>query len=350
MGHTLARVLAVGLYVNDQGGSHAAAGGTSMALPEILKDKLRLPVVGAPLFIVSHPALVIAQCKAGIVGAFPALNARPISQLDEWLHEITEALAAHDRAHPERPAAPFAVNQIVHKSNARLEEDMAMTVKWKAPIVITSLGAREDVNTAVHGYGGVTLHDVINNRFAHKAIEKGADGLIAVAAGAGGHAGSTSPFALIQDIRAWFDGPLLLSGAIATGRAVLAAQVMGADLAYIGTAFVATPEARAMDAYKQAIVEGDASDIIGSTYFTGVFGNYLKPSIVRSGLDPDSLPKSEAKAMSFASASSSTEAKAWRDIWGSGQGIGAVKSVQPVAELVARLEREYVEAKRAICG
>jgi nitronate monooxygenase len=321
-----------------------------MALPEILKGKLRLPVVGAPLFIVSHPALVIAQCKAGIVGAFPALNARPISQLDEWLHEITEALAAHDRAHPEHPAAPFAVNQIVHKSNARLEEDMAMTVKWKAPLVITSLGAREDVNQAVHGYGGVTLHDIINDRFAHKAIEKGADGLIAVAAGAGGHAGSTSPFALIQDIRAWFDGPLLLSGAIATGRTVLAAQVMGADLAYIGTAFVATPEARAIDDYKQAIVDGDASDIVGSTYFTGVFGNYLKPSIVRSGLDPDALPERDARAMSFASASSSTEAKAWRDIWGSGQGIGAVKKVAPVAELVDRLEREYAEAKRAICG
>ena len=321
-----------------------------MALPEILKGKLRLPVVGAPLFIVSHPALVIAQCKAGIVGAFPALNARPISQLDEWLHEITEALAAHDRAHPEHPAAPFAVNQIVHKSNARLEEDMAMTVKWKAPLVITSLGAREDVNEAVHGYGGVTLHDIINNRFAHKAIEKGADGLIAVAAGAGGHAGSTSPFALIQDIRAWFDGPLLLSGAIATGRTVLAAQVMGADLAYIGTAFVATPEARAIDDYKHAIVDGDASDIVGSTYFTGIFGNYLKPSIVRSGLDPDALPERDAKAMSFASASSSTEAKAWRDIWGSGQGIGAVKKVAPVAELVDRLEREYAEAKRAICG
>ena len=320
-----------------------------MALPDILKDKLRLPAVGAPLFIVSHPALVIAQCKAGIVGAFPALNARPISQLDEWLHEITEALAAHDRAHPERPAAPFAVNQIVHKSNTRLEEDMALTVKWKAPIVITSLGAREDVNQAVHAYGGVTLHDIINNRFAHKAIEKGADGLIAVAAGAGGHAGPVSPFALIQDIRAWFDGPLLLSGAIATGRAVLAAQVMGADLAYIGSAFIATQEARAVDAYKQAIVDGDASHIIGSPYFTGVFGNYLKPSIVKSGLDPDSLPEREVKMMNFAS-SGSSEPKAWRDIWGSGQGIGAVKSVQPVAELVARLEGEYAEAKRAVCG
>src|ERR1700735_1665796 len=324
--------------------------GPLMALPHILRNKLRLPVVGAPLFIVSHPALVIAQCKAGIVGAFPAPNARPISQLDEWLHEITEALAAHDRAHPERPTAPFAVNQIVHKSNTRLDEDMARTVKGKAPLVSPSLGAREDVNEAVHGYGGLTLHDIINNRFAHKAIEKGADGLIAVAAGAGGHAGSTSPFALVQDIRAWFDGPLLLSGAIATGRAVLAAQVMGADLAYIGTAFVATPEARAIEDYKQAIVAGDASDIIGSTYFTGVFGNYLKPSIVRSGLDPDALPERDAKSMSFAGASSSTEAKAWRDIWGSGQGIGAVKKVAPVAELVDRLEREYAEAKRAICG
>ena len=320
-----------------------------MALPNILKDKLRLPVVGAPLFIVSHPALVIAQCKAGIVGAFPALNARPISQLDEWLHEITEALSAHDRAHPERPASPFAVNQIVHKSNARLEEDMAMTVKWKAPIVITSLGAREDVNAAVHGYGGITLHDIINDRFAHKAIEKGADGLIAVAAGAGGHAGPVSPFALIQDIRAWFDGPLLLSGAIATGRAVLAAQVMGADLAYIGSAFVATAEARAVDAYKQAIVNGDASDIVGSSYFTGVFGNYLKSSIVKSGLDPDSLPLGEAKAMNFAS-SGSSGAKPWRDIWGSGQGIGAVKEVAPVAELVARLEREYAQAKAKVCA
>src|SRR5580693_4256572 len=243
--------------------------GASMTLPHVLRNKLRLPVVGAPLFIVSHPALVIAQCKAGIVGAFPALNARPISQLDEWLHEITEALAAHDRAHPERPAAPFAVNQIVHKSNARLEEDMAMTVKWKAPIVITSLGAREDVNAAVHGYGGITLHDIINDRFARKAIEKGADGLIAVAAGAGGHAGTTSPFALVQDIRAWFDGPLALSGAIATGRA-----------------FIATTEARAVEEYKQAIVAGHAADIVGSSLFTGIFGNYLRPSIVRAGLDP----------------------------------------------------------------
>jgi nitronate monooxygenase len=320
-----------------------------MALLNILKDRLRLPAVGAPLFIVSHPALVIAQCKAGIVGAFPALNARPISQLDEWLHEIAEALAAHDRAHPDRPAAPFAVNQIVHKSNARLEEDLALTVKWKAPIVITSLGAREDVNTAVHAYGAITLHDVINNRFALKAVEKGADGLIAVAAGAGGHAGSVSPFALVQDIREWFDGPLLLSGAIATGQAILAAQAMGADLAYIGSAFIATEEARAIAAYKQAIVDGDASHIVGSTHFTGIFGNYLKASIEKAGLDPDNLPQAEAKAMAFVSRGAS-EAKAWRDIWGSGQGIGAVKAVQPVADLVARLEREYDEAKRRLCG
>jgi len=320
-----------------------------MALPKVLENRLRLPAVGAPLFIISHPALVIAQCKAGIVGAFPALNARPISQLDEWLHEITEALAAHDRAHPERPAAPFAVNQIVHKSNARLEEDMALTIKWKAPIVITSLGAREDVNSAVHAYGGITLHDVINDRFAHKAVEKGADGLIAVAAGAGGHAGSISPFALIQDIRAWFDGPLLLSGAIATGRAILAAQAMGADLAYIGSAFIATREARAIDDYKKAIVEGDASHIVGSTLFTGIFGNYLKPSVARAGFDPDNLPSGDPKTMDFASRGAS-EAKAWRDIWGSGQGIGAVRKVQPVAELVARLEREYAEAKKRLCA
>ncbi len=320
-----------------------------MALPASLANKLRLPVVGAPLFIISHPALVIAQCKAGVVGSFPALNARPLSQLDEWLHEITEALAAYDRAHPDRPAAPFAVNQIVHKSNARLEQDLELTVKWKAPIVITSLGAREDVNQAVHSYGGVALHDVINNRFARKAVEKGADGLIAVAAGAGGHAGSISPFALISDIREWFDGPLLLSGAIATGRAILAAQAMGADLAYIGSAFIATEEARAIDAYKQAIVESDASDIVGSSLFTGIYGNYLRPSIVNAGLDPDNLPAGDAKAMNFGSGGAS-DAKAWRDIWGSGQGIGAVKAVHPVAEVVARFEREYLEAKKRICG
>ena len=322
-----------------------------MAIPEPLRRGLRLPLIGAPLFIVSNPDLVIAQCTSGIIGAVPSLNARPADELGRWLETITTAIAAHDAAHPEAPAAPFAINLIVHKSNPRLMEDLAICARFKVPLIITSLGANEEVNEAVHSWGGLVFHDVINQRFAHKAIEKGADGLIAVAAGAGGHAGSISPFALIQDIRAWFDGPLLLSGAIATGRAVLAAQVMGADLAYIGTAFVATPEARAIDAYKQAIVDGDASDIVGSTYFTGVFGNYLKPSVVRSGLDPDSLPERDAKAMSFADASSSSsEAKAWRDIWGSGQGIGAVRSVQPVAELVARLEREYLEAKREICG
>jgi nitronate monooxygenase len=301
------------------------------------------------MFIISHPELVIAQCKAGIVGSFPALNARPLSQLDEWLDEITEALAAHDRAHPESPAAPFAVNQIVHKSNLRLEQDMALTVKWKAPIVITSLGAREDVNVAIHSYGGLTLHDVINVRFAHKAIEKGADGLIAVAAGAGGHAGPLSPFALAQEIREWFAGPLALAGAIANGRSILAAQAMGADLAYIGSAFIATKEARAVDDYKQAIVAGKADDIVGSSLFTGVFGNYLRPSIVRAGLDPDDLPKGDAKTMDFASGGAAG-AKAWRDVWGSGQGIGAVKAVTPVAELVARLAREYAEAKARVCA
>jgi len=320
-----------------------------MSLPSVLRDKLRLPAIGAPLFIISHPALVIAQCKAGIVGAFPALNARPISQLDEWLHEITEALAAHDRAHPESPAAPFAVNQIVHKSNARLEQDLELTVKWKAPLVITSLGAREDVNVAIHSYGGLTFHDIINDRFAHKAIEKGADGLIAVAAGAGGHAGPFSPFALVQEIREWFDGPLALSGAIATGDAILAAQAMGADLAYIGSAFIATREARAIDAYKQAIVEGRAHDIVGSSLFTGIFGNYLRPSIVSAGLDPDNLPHGDAKTMDFASAGASG-AKVWRDIWGSGQGIGAVKDVTSVAEYVARLKRQYAAAKARLCA
>jgi len=318
-----------------------------MTVPNALKGKLRLPIIGAPLFIISHPELVIAQCKAGIVGAFPALNARPVSQLDEWLHEITEALAAHDRAHPDSPAAPFAVNQIVHKSNARLEEDMALAVKWKAPIVITSLGAREDVNTAVHSYGGLTLHDIINDRFAHKAVEKGADGLIAVAAGAGGHAGPFSPFALVQEIREWFDGPLALSGAIANGGAVLAAQAMGADFAYIGSTFIATREARAVDAYKQAIVAGRADDIVGSSLFTGVFGNYLRPSIVNDGLDPENLPAGDVKTMDFGGASG---AKAWRDIWGSGQGIGAVKAVAPVAEVVARLASEYAAARAKICG
>ncbi len=310
-----------------------------MALPPILSEKLRLPVIGAPLFIISHPDLVIAQCKAGIVGSFPALNARPASQLDEWLHQITEELAAWDRANPDRPAAPFAVNQIVHKSNTRLEEDLAVCARWKTPLIITSLGAREDLNTAVHAWGGITLHDIIHETHARKAIEKGADGLIAVAAGAGGHAGSLSPFALVQDIRAWFDGPLILSGAIATGQAVLAAQVMGADLAYIGSAFVATTEARASDEQKQGIVEGRAKDIIGSTYFTGIFGNYLKPSIVGAGLDPDNLPVRDASSMDMSA--KAADVKVWRDIWGSGQGIGAVKSVLPVAELVERLAREY---------
>ena len=320
-----------------------------MFLPNVFNGRLRLPAIGAPLFIVSCPALVIAQCKAGIVGAFPALNARPASQLDEWLHEITETLAAHDRDHPRAPAAPFAVNQIVHRSNNRLEEDLALTVKWKAPIVVTSLGAREDLNHAVHGYGGIVMHDVINDRFAHKAVEKGADGIIAVAAGAGGHAGPISPFALVQEIREWFDGPLALSGAIANGGSILAAQAMGADLAYIGSAFIATYEARASEAYKQAIVDGRAEDIVGSSLFTGVFGNYLRPSIAAAGLDPDRLPEGDARTMSFASGKGST-AKAWRDIWGSGQGIAAVKAVQSVAALVERLKGEYDAAKARIAA
>jgi nitronate monooxygenase len=308
-------------------------------IPQILQG-LALPVIGAPLFIISNPKLVIEQCKAGIVGAMPALNARPASQLDEWLAEITEALSAHDRAHPDRPAAPFAVNQIVHRSNDRLDHDMAMVVKHRVPVIITSLGARTDVNDAIHGYGGVVLHDIINDTFAHKAIEKGADGLIAVAAGAGGHAGIKSPFALVQEIRAWFDGPLALSGAIATGGAVLAAQAMGADFAYIGSAFIATHEARASDAYKQAIVAGTSDDIVYSNLFTGVHGNYLKPSIVAAGLDPDNLPQSDPTRMDFG-----TGRKAWKDIWGSGQGIGAVTEITGAAALVARLGREYREAR-----
>jgi nitronate monooxygenase len=318
-------------------------------LPPLLLDRLRLPAIGAPLFIVSHPDLVIAQCKAGIVGAFPSLNARPIAQFDEWLHRITEELGAWDRANPQSPSAPFAVNQIVHKTNNRLDEDVALCVKWKAPIVITSLGAREDVNSAVHAYGGVTMHDVISDRFARKAIEKGADGLIAVAAGAGGHAGTHSPFALVQDIRAWFDGPLALSGAIATGAAILAAQAMGADLAYIGSAFLATEEAHAAEAYKQAIVAGSAQDVQGTNLFTGIFGNYLRRSIVDAGLDPDNLPQSDPSKMSFTSGGDSP-AKAWLDIWGSGQGIGAVDAVVPAAELIARLRREYAEARARIAG
>ncbi|MGO7157730.1 NAD(P)H-dependent flavin oxidoreductase [Rhizobium leguminosarum] len=314
-----------------------------MALPPILKDRLRLPVIGSPLFIISHPALTLAQCKAGIVGAFPALNARPESQLDEWLAEITEELARHDAAHPERPAAPFAVNQIVHMSNKRLEHDLSLCVKYKVPIVISSLGAVPEVNAAVHSYGGIVLHDIINNRHAHSAIRKGADGLIAVAAGAGGHAGTLSPFALVQEIREWFDGPLLLAGAIATGGAILAAEAMGADMAYIGSPFIATQEARAADAYKQAIVEGAASDIVYSNYFTGVHGNYLKPSIVAAGMDPDNLPLADVSKMNFEQAVGG--AKAWKDIWGSGQGIGAIKAVEPVAKLVDRLEAEYWAAR-----
>jgi nitronate monooxygenase len=319
---------------------------TPKPLPEAL-SRLHLPVIGAPLFIVSHPALVIAQCKAGIVGSFPALNARPQSQLDEWIHEITEALAAHDRDHPDAPSAPFAVNQIVHRSNDRFEADMQTCAKWKVPIVITSLGAREELNHAVHSWGGITLHDIIDDRFARKAVEKGADGLIAVAAGAGGHAGRWSPFALIQEIRKWFDGPLILSGAIANGRAVLAAQAMGADLAYIGSPFIATPEARASDDYKQGIVDAGAADIVNSALFTGIPGNYLRASILAAGMDPDNLPPPGPDAMNFESASG---AKAWRDIWGSGQGIGAIDAVLPAAGLVERLAREYAEAKTAICG
>ncbi|MCD1264804.1 nitronate monooxygenase [Shinella sumterensis] len=317
-----------------------------MALPALLKDKLRLPVVAAPLFIISHPALTIAQCKAGVVGAFPALNARPESQLDEWLAEITEALAAHDAKHPDRPAAPFAVNQIVHRSNKRLEHDLAMCVKYKVPVVISSLGAVPEVNAAIHSYGGIVLHDVINNRHANSAIRKGADGLIAVAAGAGGHAGTLSPFALVQEIREWFDGPLLLSGAIATGGAILAAQAMGADMAYIGSPFIATTEARANEAYKQMIVDSAAADIVYSNYFTGIHGNYLKPSIAAAGMDPDHLPEADPSKMDFETATSG--AKAWKDIWGCGQGIGAIKSVAPTAELVARLEQEYAAARARI--
>jgi nitronate monooxygenase len=317
-----------------------------MSLPSVLQ-KLRLPVIGAPLFIISNPKLVIAQCTAGIVGAMPSLNARPAEQLDEWLAEITEALAAWDRAHPEQPAAPFAINQIVHKSNDRLDHDMAVCARYKVPLVITSLGARTDVNDAVHAWGGVVMHDIINNSFARKAIDKGADGLIAVAAGAGGHAGVKSPFALITEIREWFDGPLALSGALATGGGILAAQAMGADLAYIGSAFIATDEARASQEYKHAIVEGSSDDIVYSSLFTGVHGNYLKASVRNAGLDPDNLPESDPSKMNFGGGSS---AKAWKDIWGSGQGIGAVKAVVPAAALVARLAAEYGQARRRLAA
>jgi nitronate monooxygenase len=314
-------------------------------LPPVL-SRLPLPIIGAPLFIISNPKLVIALCQAGVVGSMPALNARPVSQLDEWLAEITETLAAWDRAHPERPAAPFAINQIVHKSNDRLEQDMALCARYRVPVVITSLGARPDVNDAVHGWGGVVMHDVIDNRFARKAVEKGADGLIAVAAGAGGHAGVKSPFALVQEIREWFDGPLALAGSIATGGAVLAAQAIGADFAYIGSALIATDEARASDAYKQCIVDGTSDDIVYSSLFTGVRGNYLKPSILNAGLDPDNLPESDPGKMSFGGGDSAK--KAWKDIWGCGQGIGAVHAVVPAAELVARLKREYDGARQRI--
>jgi nitronate monooxygenase len=317
-----------------------------MSLPAIF-GTLRLPVIGSPLFIVSGPEMVIAQCKAGVVGSFPALNARPASQLDEWLHQITEELSAHNRDNPDRPAAPYAVNQIVHKSNNRLEEDIAMCGKWQVPITITSLGAREDLNQAVHAWGGISLHDVIDDRFARKAIDKGADGLIPVAAGAGGHAGVTSPFALVREIREWFDGPVVLSGAIGHGASVLAAQAMGADLAYIGSAFIATSEARAMDGYKDNIVEAKASDIVYSSLFTGVHGNYLRQSIVRAGMDPDNLPEGDISTMNFGSGGN-TEAKAWKDIWGSGQGIGAIKAVKSVAEFVDQLEHEYRAAKASL--
>jgi nitronate monooxygenase len=312
-------------------------------LPAALRS-LSLPVIGAPLFIISWPKLVIEQCKAGVVGSMPALNARPAAQLDEWLAEITETLAAHDRAHPDRKAAPFAINQIVHKSNTRLDADMALCVKYKVPLIITSLGARVEINEAAHSYGGVVMHDIINNAHAHKAIEKGADGLIAVAAGAGGHAGTKSPFALIQELREWFDGPLALSGAIANGRAVLAAQAMGADFAYIGSAFIATEEARAVEEYKNCIVQSNSDDIVYSNLFTGVHGNYLKPSIVASGMDPDHLPSADPSKMNFGSDTT----KAWKDIWGCGQGIGAVKSVVPTRTLVERLSREYAEARAAL--
>lgn len=319
-----------------------------MALPDTLKNRLRIPVVGAPLFIISNPALVLAQCKAGVVGSFPALNARPEAQLDEWLAEITEDLAAYDAANPDRPAAPFAVNQIVHRSNKRLEHDLGLCVKYKVPIVISSLGAVPEVNAAIHSYGGIVLHDVINNRHANSAIRKGADGLIAVAAGAGGHAGALSPFALIQEIREWFDGPLLLSGAIANGGAILAAQAMGADLAYIGSPFIAATEARASEDYKQMIVESNAADIVYSNYFTGIAGNYLKPSIAKSGLDPDHLPEADPSKMDFDKAHQEG-AKAWKDIWGCGQGIGAIKEIAPTAKLVDRLAQEYEQARNRIC-
>ena len=319
-----------------------------MSLPPILQG-LRIPVIGSPMFIVSTPKLVIAQCTSGIVGSFPTLNARPAELLDEWLHEITEALAAWNRDHPERPAAPYAVNQIVHRSNDRFEHDMQVCAKWQVPIVITSLGARVELNEAVHSWGGITLHDVIDDRFARKAVEKGADGVIAVAAGAGGHAGRWSPFALLQEIREWFDGPLILSGAIANGRAVLAALAAGADLAYVGSSFIATEEANAPDGYKQAIVDSGAADIVYSDLFTGVHGNYLRSSIVNAGLDPDNLAPGSLDTMKFGSGGSS-KSKAWRDIWGSGQGIGVIDKVRSVSDYVDVLAEQYEAAKARICA
>lgn len=318
-------------------------------LPPVLKN-LKFPVIGSPLFIISNPKLVLAQCKAGVVGSMPALNARPASQLDEWLAEITEGIAAHNKANPDNPAAPFAINQIVHKSNDRLEQDMALCAKYQVPIVITSLGAREDVNQAVHAWGGIVMHDVINNVFAHKAIEKGADGLIPVAAGAGGHASVKSPFAMVQEIREWFGGPVALSGSIASGGAILAAQAMGADLAYIGSAFIATHEARAVDGYKQMIVESSSDDIVYSNFYTGIHGNYLKGSIKNAGMDPDNLPVSDPSKMNFSTGEGANAAKAWRDIWGCGQGIGAIREVMPAADMVARFKREYAEAKARLCA
>ncbi len=318
-----------------------------MSLPPEIAKRLRLPVICSPLFIISNPELTIAQCKAGVVGSFPSLNARPLSQLDEWLAQITEELAAWDRDHPDQLSAPFAVNQIVHKTNDRLEKDLELCEKYKVPMVITSLGAREELNQAVHGWGGTVMHDIINNRFARKAIEKGADGLIAVASGAGGHAGQLSPFALIQEIRQWFDGPLALSGSIGTGSSVLAAQAMGADLAYIGSLFIASEEANAAEGYKQMIVDSNASDIVYSNLFTGVHGNYLAPSIENAGLDPANLPESDPSAMNFGSGGSS-KAKAWKDIWGCGQGIGAVDAVQSASDAIAKLSEEYQQARRAL--
>ena len=318
-----------------------------MSLPPEIAKRLRLPVICSPLFIISNPDLTIAQCKAGVVGSFPSLNARPLSQLDEWLARITEELAAWDRDHPDQPSAPFAVNQIVHKTNDRLEKDLELCEKYKVPMVITSLGAREELNQAVHGWGGTVMHDIINDRFARKAIEKGADGLIAVASGAGGHAGQLSPFALIQEIRQWFDGPVALSGSIACGRSILAAQAMGADLAYIGSMFIASEEANADQAYKQMIVDSKATDIVYSNLFTGVHGNYLAPSIAKAGLDPANLPESDPSAMNFGSGGSS-KAKAWKDIWGCGQGIGMVDAVLPAANIVDQLADEYHAAAKAL--